>query len=122
MNPTANRFVIHKAEAEKKTINQTTVEEYFTTQAPQLGLAVAEIDGFYPAADKWARNKSVEEMYFVVSGKGKVTLEGKGTFEIGTNDGVWMPKGVKYRVEGHKLRIVIPTGPTWTKEQHEWLD
>lgn len=115
------KYVVRKSEGQRKEVGDTVVTEYFGLEAPSLGLAAAEINEYYPAADKWALNRDVEEMYFVVSGKGNAEIEGVGSFAIGPTDALWIPKGKKYRVRGEHLHVVIPTGPAWTLEQHEWV-
>ncbi len=116
--------MIVKKEAAKVKDNTpgTRVWEYFTGEIPSLGLAVAEIDGFYPSKEKWACNTGVDEMYYVMHGSAQITFEGEKTALIEPGDAVLIKKGAKFRVEGRKLKIVVPTSPSWYPEQHKYVD
>ena len=116
--------MIVKKEAAKMKVNTpgTRVWEYFTNELTSLGLAVAEIDGFYPSKEKWATNTDVDEMYYVMGGSGRITFEGKEPAKIEPGDAVLIPKSVKFRVEGNALKIVVPTSPAWYAEQHKYID
>ena len=62
---------------------EVTIREYFTKEkSPSLGLAVVEIDGHYPGQRKWALNNKVDEMYYVIEGKGSIEFEGSGKFTL----------------------------------------
>lgn len=106
----------------KQPLEGTVVREYFTIETPRLGLAVAEINGFYPPEGKWAVNSGVEEMYFVVAGEGVISYESIGVMRLKEKDGVHIPHGQKYSIEGRNLKLVIATAPSWYPEQHEWVD
>ncbi len=116
--------MIVKKEAAKMKVNTsgTRVWEYFTNELASLGLAVAEIDGFYPAEDKWATNTGVDEMYYVMDGSAHITFEGKAPALIEPGDAVLIKKSAKFRVEGKGLKIVVPTSPAWYAEQHKYVD
>jgi len=91
-----------------------TIYEYGGTK--NLDLAVAEIKDKYPEKG-WARNKEVDETYFIISGSGRFYFENE-TFDITEGDLVLIEKGRWYRFEGN-AKIVIACSPAWSVEQYE---
>lgn len=112
-------LVVSDGDAPKKNVEGTVIKEFFTTQCPNLGLAVAQINRMYPPKHQWACNQEVDEMYYVLQGKGNITLEGHGKFELNAGTAVFIPKGTRYRVQG-TLKMVVPTSPAWYMDQHKW--
>ena len=111
-------IVRSSSQVESKNIEGTIITEYFTDECPNLGLAVAQIDGEYPK-DKWACNQGVDEMYYVMQGNGNIIFEGQGTWELVPGTAVLIPKGTRFYVKG-SVKLVVPTSPAWTREQHKW--
>lgn len=102
-----------------KVFERPTCVVYEYGGTANLNLAVAEIKERYPERG-WARNKEVDETYFILEGRGKVIVE-KEEFEVEKDDLVLIEKGKWYRFEG-SARVAIACGPTWTPEQYEEKD
>jgi hypothetical protein len=117
--------LVRKDEANSDEISGIVVNEYFSGDVPSLGLAVASIEDSYPPRGKgyWAMNALVEEMYYVLEGTGTAVF-GDGTkYRLVEDAAVYFPCGMKYRIEDAKgLRVVVTTGPAWTRDQHTWSD
>ncbi|MGC9310377.1 MAG: cupin domain-containing protein [Candidatus Aenigmatarchaeota archaeon] len=100
---------------EKKNTDSCTVREYHFP-SKELGFATARIDGRYPDSGK-AVNKACDQIYFVLSGAGKIHYEGE-IFSVEAGDALFFEKGKKYYVEGDTLEIAVITAPTWFAGQY----
>jgi len=101
----------------------TVVRTYFLDTVPNLGLATATINGTYPPKNKgtWVINERVDEMYYVLEGTGTIIYQGGDTIQLELESAVCIPRGLKYRVEEARgLRVVVPTGPAWSADQHKF--
>jgi mannose-6-phosphate isomerase-like protein (cupin superfamily) len=117
----STKRVIRSQEATAVKLPDTTIKEYFSVQS--LGLAVATIDNTYPPAEKgkWATNDEVVEMLYVIDGEARIVFQDGEAADLESSDAVHLPRGVKYRIENaRRLRVVIPTSPAWTPEQHKF--
>ena len=119
----AQRRIVRKHEASEKGVGDTVVREYFVQIVPNLGLATATVNGTYPPENEgnWAINERVDEMYYVLGGAGKIIYQDGDTIQLEPESAAYIPRGLKYRVEeARDLRVVIPTGPAWSADQHKW--
>lgn len=117
--------IVHKHEASQKNVGSTIVRTYFLDTVPNLGLATATINGTYPPENSgtWALNERVDEMYYVLEGTAKIIYQDGDTIQVEPESAVYMPRGLKYRVEEARgLRVVVPTGPAWSADQHKCAD
>ncbi|HKZ45109.1 MAG TPA: hypothetical protein VJ343_00195 [archaeon] len=99
---------------EKKNSETCTVWEY-PLGSKNLGFAIALINGRYPE-DGAALNEVCEVVYYVISGSGIISCDGK-PYKLEEGDCFKIEVGNKYWVEGKNLLIAIPTGPAWYAEQ-----
>jgi mannose-6-phosphate isomerase-like protein (cupin superfamily) len=119
----AKKRIVRKHEASEKNVGGTVVRTYFLQTVPNLGLATATINGTYPPENEgtWAVNEGVDEMYYVLEGTGKIIYEDGDSIRLEPESAVHNPRGLKYRVEEARgLRVVVPTGPAWSADQHKW--
>ena len=93
--------------------NGCTVYEYGGTK--NLDIGTAEIETKYPIRG-WARNKKVDETYFILSGGGKVYI-GDEVYKVEKDDLVMIEKGKWYRAEG-EMRVLMACSPAWSSKQH----
>jgi mannose-6-phosphate isomerase-like protein (cupin superfamily) len=119
----AEKRIVRKHEASEKNVGATVVRTYFLETVPNLGLATAAITGTYPPENEgtWAVNERVDEMYYVIEGSGKLIYQDRDTIQLEPESAVHIPRGLKYRLEEARgLRVVVPTGPAWSADQHKW--
>lgn len=82
-------------------------------------VALIEMKGRYP--DKgFARNKTFEEIIFVLNGKGRITIDDK-SYNLTKNDSVMLKPNKKYYYEGD-MKVLTFTSPAFKVENHEILD
>jgi mannose-6-phosphate isomerase-like protein (cupin superfamily) len=115
------RRVVRSQETTEVRLPDTTIREYFSVST--LGLAVATIDNTYPPAEKgkWATNDLVVELLYVIDGEARIVFHDGEAADLHSGDAVHLPRGVAYRIENAKrLRVVVPTSPAWTSEQHKF--
>jgi quercetin dioxygenase-like cupin family protein len=85
------------------------------TNDPTLNIAVSTIKGRYPAQNR-AVNLHSKELAYVLSGYGKVEVDGTlVTFKAG--DTILIFAGEKYYWEGD-FTIAVTWTPAWTPQQH----
>jgi len=81
--------------------------------------AVISLSGRYP--DKgWAINEICKEMGYIVSGSGKLVVEGK-EYELSAGDLVLINPGEKFYWEGN-MEIFMPCTPAWDSGQYKFID
>lgn len=117
--------LVRREEAHEVPIDTTVVREYFAQVVSDLGLATATMNGTYPPEGKgtWAVNQRVEEIYYVLEGTAVVIYQDGERVHLEPGCAVYLPRGVKYRVEeARKLNVVVSTSPAWSPEQHVWSD
>lgn len=78
--------------------------------------AVAEIHGRYPEKG-FVRNEVFKELVYVLSGSGKIEVDGK-EFQFSQGDVLLLLPGEKYYWEG-KLKIFMVTAPKFDPKQHK---
>jgi mannose-6-phosphate isomerase-like protein (cupin superfamily) len=62
------------------------------------------------------RHRTVDEIWYVLSGDGEVWREGVGEQPLGPGTSLTIPRGVGFQfraVGGHPLQILIATTPRW---------
>lgn len=81
--------------------------------------AVGKINGRYPETGR-AVNRKCKEMAYVISGSGKIVVEGK-EYPFTTGDLLLIEPGERYFWEG-KFDIFMPCTPAWYPEQHQEVE
>jgi mannose-6-phosphate isomerase-like protein (cupin superfamily) len=115
---------VRKHEATDVNVGDNVIKKYFSEIVPDLGLATALINDFYPPSreEKWAINERVGEMYYVLEGTGKIIFQDGQTIDLDPECAVYITRGVKYRVEKARgLKIVVPTGHSWSNDHQKWI-
>lgn len=80
--------------------------------------AVVKINGRYPEKGTTV-NLVCKELVYILSGKGKLEVNGKVT-QVKKGDQMVIDKGEKFFWEG-KLTMFMPCTPAWYSEQHKTL-
>ena len=102
-----------------KNSDSCTVSEY-DLPSKNLSLATAIINGRYPDQGMSA-NTDCELVYYCIDGRGVVHLEDDQSY-LEPGDVYYIPKQVKYFIEGNNLELVILNAPKWTKEQYQHFE
>ncbi|OGH59768.1 MAG: hypothetical protein A2725_01975 [Candidatus Magasanikbacteria bacterium RIFCSPHIGHO2_01_FULL_33_34] len=113
-------MLIKKSEARKKQASPDCAVWEYEYPSKNFSFATSFINGRYPQEQK-ASNTKCEEVYYVISGSGKVHSD-KGDFVINPGDLYFFEKGEIYWVEGKQLLLSIVNAPAWTPEQHKIID
>jgi mannose-6-phosphate isomerase-like protein (cupin superfamily) len=86
------------------------------TGSPSVSLAHATVA---PGAETvWHRLEATDEIYFVLSGRGLVSV-GDESREVGPGDAVWIPAGIQQRIRNlgpDPLEFVCACGPAYLRE------
>ena len=81
---------------------------------------IAEVSGRFP--DKgWVMNTVCKEMVYIISGSGKIVIDGKGETHFETGDVVLVEPNEKYYWVA-KAKLGITCSPTWYPEQHKTVE
>jgi mannose-6-phosphate isomerase-like protein (cupin superfamily) len=118
-----DRRIVRRDETREKRVGNSAVREYFGQTVLKLGLAAARLTGRYPPETEgaWALNERVEEMLYVVEGKGKLVFRDGEALALEPESAVHIPAGRRYRIEAAAtLHVVISTAPAWSADQHKW--
>ena len=83
-------------------------------------VAVAHIDGRYPAAGRVV-NTECEEVYYVLSGSGVVHMD-QEELSIAEGDLCYFSANESWCVEGDSLKLLVVNAPKWRPEQHEIIE
>ena len=94
---------------------QCTVYEYLHNDT-DIDVAVAEISGRYPE-EGFAVNEKVKEIVYIVSGRGKIVLDGS-VKDISAGDSALINSNQKYFFEGN-LELIISCNPAWYPAQYK---
>jgi quercetin dioxygenase-like cupin family protein len=92
-----------------------TVGEY-ETDDKNINVALVTLTGRYPS-NGWAVNEKCTLMAFVLSGKGRLILEGQ-VIELSEKDVAVISSGERYAWEG-EMTILMPATPAWYLEQYK---
>lgn len=107
--------IIRKSEREKY-VNPTSVVYEYPLGDKDINGAIAEINGRYPERG-YAVNNECKELAYVVSGNGKIVVEGKEIL-LAQGDVVSIKAGEKYYWSGN-MELFLACTPAWYPEQHK---
>ena len=110
-------MLIKKEQRVEKQIAKNSFVWEYLFHNKNLGIALAKINGRFPDSGK-TTNKVCQEVYYVISGAGKIFIEDK-EFELNEGDAFLIDSGKKYYVIGKDLVIVCATSPEWFPEQQQ---
>lgn len=113
-------MLVRKDERKEKEISKGNFVWNYEMDSREMGFALARINSRYPESGE-AINEACNEIYYVMSGGGKIYIEGK-EFEIKEGDVFLIEKGKPYHVTGDELFVAIPTTPSWYPEQHKLIE
>ena len=110
-------MLIRKEDRVQKQISQDSYVWEYPLENKKLGVCLSRITGRFPDRGVIV-NKECDEIYYVISGNGKVFIEDE-QFELKEEVVLWIKAGKKYYVEGNELVMVVATSPEWYDEQTE---
>lgn len=111
---------IKKADAISFSNSSTCTGFAFAFGDKDLDIAVVTVDGRYPEKGQLI-NEKCKEIAYVLSGNGKVGVDGK-VQQLNPGDAVLIIPGEKFFWEGNKLEMLMPCSPAFYKEQHKEVD
>jgi mannose-6-phosphate isomerase-like protein (cupin superfamily) len=112
--------MIVKKSNRKKYLNSLKCTSYeYDHKDKDINISLAILDGRYPD-EGYVMNKVCKEIVYIVGGKGRMEIDGKG-FPVAPGDSIFIKPGQKYYYDG-KLEMVATCHPTWYAEQHVLCD
>jgi len=109
-------MLIKKNQTENIKISENMIIKDYNLNTKNIGIAVVEINERYPK-EGFTLNKECQEIYYVIKGTGEIFIDNK-TFKLEEGDVFLIDKNKKYYLIGNNLKIICPTIPAWTEEQH----
>lgn len=106
--------VTHADAVQHSSSTSCTVYEYIIPEKDING-ALVHIRGRYPETG-WVMNRICKEMVYVISGTGKVVVEGK-EIALSKKMVILILPGEKYYWEGD-MELFMPCTPAWTPDQY----
>lgn len=100
-----------------KSPTNTTYE--YNIEDKDINYCVVDIDGRFPLHG-YAVNRICKEMAHILSGSGKLMIDGE-SYDLQQDDVVLIEPNERYYWEG-KMRLGLPCSPAWYPEQHEEID
>jgi mannose-6-phosphate isomerase-like protein (cupin superfamily) len=113
-------MLIKKEKSQKKQIAKKSFVFEYNLNNKELGFAYAKINGRFPDSGRTI-NKVCQEIYYVISGSGKIFLEGK-EFNLEKGDVFLIDSGKRYYVIGTNIVLACPTVPEWYSQQQEFVE
>lgn len=111
--------IIHRHQAKEYSNSENCSGFEFDLGDKSLDGAVCNVSGRYPNEGS-VINELCKEVAYVISGDGKVVIEGK-SFDIQGEDLIVIDKGERFYWKGN-FRLFIYCSPAWSKEQHKKVD
>lgn len=114
------KYLIKKSETiDTNEHDISTFHDYpFSFQSVSLG--VSEIHNRYPKTG-FEVDKKVDAYWYVEEGSAKVFIDGT-THSIEKGDMIFIPKGEKFFIDTHYLKLVVCSTPAWTPDQHKHIE
>lgn len=114
------KILIKKENRIKKQIAKNSFVWEYPLHNKKLEVALARINGRFPDSGKTV-NKVCQEIYYVISGSGKIFIEGK-EFKLNKGDAFLIKPKKKYHVSGKNLFLVCSTSPAWYPKQQKLIE
>ncbi len=109
-------MLIKKSQTNKVEVSKDMSFREYELKTKEIGLAVTEINTRYPK-EGFTMNKECQELYYITEGTGEIFIDNQ-SFKLEEGDAFLIEKNKKYYLVGNNLKIVCPTVPAWTEEQH----
>ncbi|MBI5346135.1 MAG: DUF861 domain-containing protein [Chlamydiae bacterium] len=110
--------VVHQEEAQEFQNSKACSAFEYCMEEKDISGAVVKLNGRYPDSG-FVTNLECKEMAYVISGSGKVVVDGKEIL-LSTGDLVLIVPTEKYFWEGNMI-LFVPSAPTWTPKQHKQI-
>jgi mannose-6-phosphate isomerase-like protein (cupin superfamily) len=110
--------LIHNNQTIKRKNNDFCWATEYPLHCKDIDGCIIELSGRYPSEGR-VFNEKCKELFFVLDGKGKLSIEGKD-ISIKKGDLALIEVGEKYYWEG-KLKMFVTCSPAWYPEQHKTI-
>ncbi len=107
---------VHKNETKKHKNSDVCLAIEYPLGDKDINGAVVRLSGRYPDKGRVV-NKRCKELAYVISGSGRLVVEGKEV-ELGEGDLVLIEPGERYFWDGN-MTMFMPCTPAWSPEQHK---
>lgn len=111
--------VVHKGQRKEFKNGKYCVSFEYPLNDTDINGAVIELKGRYPEKGRVV-NLKCKEMAYIISGFGKLMVEGKEV-KLSEGDLAFIAPGEKYFWEG-KMTMFVPCVPAWYPKQHKETD
>ena len=111
---------IKKADTISFTNSPTCAGFAFDFGDKDLDIAVVTVNGRYPEKGQLI-NEKCKEIAYVLSGNGKVGVNGK-VQQLSSGDAILILPGEKFFWEGNQMEMLMPCSPAFYIEQHKEVD
>ena len=111
--------IIHKNQTEKRKNGENCLAAEYPMVDKDINGAVIEINGRHPDNGR-AVNLKCKMLSYVISGKGKVVVEGE-EINLDEGDAILIEPGEKYFWQGD-LKLFISSTPAWSPEQYKEVE
>lgn len=111
--------IVRKKEAKKFQNSAVCAAYEYDLGDNDINGAVIELKGRYPDKGR-AVNTKCKELVYVMSGSGKLEVEGR-SFDISEGDQVLINPGEKYFFDG-ACTLFVPCTPAWNPEQYKEVE
>jgi mannose-6-phosphate isomerase-like protein (cupin superfamily) len=99
--------------------NDSYVVEY-NLPLDSMELIVSHINGSYPEEGGFDIDETVDQIWYVESGKGTVFIQ-ETEYTLEQGDMILIPKNEKYWIKGDHLKLIVASNPKWHAGQHKHL-
>jgi mannose-6-phosphate isomerase-like protein (cupin superfamily) len=89
-------------------------EPWWNQTLCQVNESVARL-GVFHGEFHWHKHDREDELFFVLSGKLLVDIEGKGTVELSPRQAIVVPHGVVHRTRAEERTVVLMVEPATVK-------
>ena len=107
---------VHKNETKEHKNSDVCLAIEYPLGDKDINGAVVRLSGRYPDEGRVV-NKRCKELAYVISGSGRLVVEGKEV-ELSEGDLVLIEPGERYFCDGN-MTMFMPCTPAWSPEQHK---
>lgn len=114
------QYVIKKSETVDAQEHGISTFHDYKFPFKEASLGVSEIFGRYPQTG-FDVDELVDAYWYVEKGDARIFV-GEEIHTVSEGDMIYIPKGEKYFIDTHYIKLVVCSTPLWTSDQHKHLD
>ena len=109
-------MLIKKDQAKMNVNSKSCLVKEYILNSDKYSIAEAFIDGRYPEDGK-SVNKKVDQVFYVIKGGAEIEV-GNKIFVIKSGDVLIIKKGLYYKLQAKKLKVLVLNVPAWSVKQY----